>query len=126
MRIRLSLLRDNAAIEKTELAEEAAKKSVASKSASASSPESSSAAAKGHADVSPQLSAGVEEVKPNRAKGRNEGSLYKVDLLGFYGIGIFIGFFSNLVVRAIGVTIGGKAGEGLLEIAAIKRKEERK
>jgi len=52
--------------------------------------------------------------------------LYKVDLLGFYGIGIFIGFFSNLVVRAIGVGIGGKAGEGLLEIAAIKMREERK
>ena len=52
--------------------------------------------------------------------------LYKVDLLGFYGIGIFIGFFSNLVVRVVGVAVGGKAGEGLLEIAAIKMKEERK
>lgn len=52
--------------------------------------------------------------------------LYKTDLLGFYGIGIFVGFFSNLVVRVIGVAIGGKAGEGLLEIAAIKPKEERK
>lgn len=52
--------------------------------------------------------------------------LYKVDLLGFYGIGIFIGFFSNLVVRAIGVAVGGKAGEGLLEIAAFRKKEDRK
>ena len=52
--------------------------------------------------------------------------LYKVDLLGFYGIGIFVGFFANLIVRAVGIAVGGKAGEGLLEIAAIKRKEEPK
>jgi hypothetical protein len=49
--------------------------------------------------------------------------LYKLDLLGYYGIGIFTGFFANLIVRAVGIAIGGKAGEGLLEIAAIKRKE---
>jgi len=52
--------------------------------------------------------------------------LYKADLLGYYGIGIFVGFFANLIVRAVGIAVGGKAGEGLLEIAAIKRKEERK
>src|SRR5438309_2051812 len=34
--------------------------------------------------------------------------LYKVDLLGYYGIGIFIGFFSNLIVRVIGVGVGGR------------------
>jgi hypothetical protein len=49
--------------------------------------------------------------------------LYKLDLLGYYGIWIFTGFFANLIVRAVGIAIGGKAGEGLLEIAAIKRKE---
>src|SRR2546425_11784741 len=52
--------------------------------------------------------------------------LYKGDLLGVYGIGIFIGFFSNLVVRAIGVTIGGKAGGGPPEIAGDQRKGGRK
>ena len=52
--------------------------------------------------------------------------LYKVDLLGYYGIGIFVGFFANLIVRAIGIAIGGKGGEGLLEIAAIKQKEDPK
>lgn len=48
------------------------------------------------------------------------GWLYVRDLLAWYGIGIFVGFFGNLVVRAIGTTIGGKAGQGLLEISAIK------
>jgi len=48
--------------------------------------------------------------------------LFKADLLGYYGIGIFIGFFANLIVRAVGVAIGGKAGEGLLEIAAFRFK----
>ncbi len=51
--------------------------------------------------------------------------LYKADLLGYYGIGIFLGFFGNLVVRAIGVAKGGKAGEALTEISAFP-KEERK
>jgi hypothetical protein len=48
--------------------------------------------------------------------------LYSADLLGYYGIGIFVGFFANLVVRAIGVAVGGKAGEGLLEISAFRPK----
>jgi hypothetical protein len=48
--------------------------------------------------------------------------LFKADLLGYYGIGIFIGFFANLIVRAVGVATGGKAGEGLLEIAAYRSK----
>ncbi len=48
--------------------------------------------------------------------------LFKANLLGYYGIGIFIGFFANLIVRAVGVAIGGKAGEGLLEIAAFRSK----
>src|SRR5438445_12776313 len=47
--------------------------------------------------------------------------LYKADLLGYYGIGIFIGFFANLIVRAVGIAIGARAGAGLLEIAAIER-----
>ena len=52
--------------------------------------------------------------------------LYKVDLLGYYGIGIFLGFFGNLVVRAIGVAKGGKAGEALTEISMYPKEEERK
>src|SRR5881397_1009410 len=43
--------------------------------------------------------------------------LCKTDLLGYYGIGIFLGFFANIIVRAIGVAKGGKAGEALTEIA---------
>ena len=39
------------------------------------------------------------------------------------GIGIFIGFVSNMVVRVAGTTAGGKFGEGLLEISAFERKE---
>ena len=49
--------------------------------------------------------------------------LYKTDLLGYYGIGIFIGFVSNMIVRVAGTTAGGKFGEGLLEISAFERKE---
>ena len=52
--------------------------------------------------------------------------LYKADLLAYYAIGVFIGFFSNLIVRAVGVAVGGKAGEGLLEISAYRPKGERR
>ncbi len=49
--------------------------------------------------------------------------LYLRELLGYYGIGIFLGFVSNMVVRVAGTTAGGKLGEGLLEISAFERKE---
>src|SRR2546425_12570838 len=49
--------------------------------------------------------------------------LYARDLLAYYGIGIFIGFVANMVVRVAGTTAGGKFGEGLLEISAFERKE---
>jgi len=49
--------------------------------------------------------------------------LYARDLLAYYGIGIFIGFVSNMIVRVAGTTAGGKFGEGLLEISAFERKE---
>ena len=52
--------------------------------------------------------------------------LYKANLLAYYAIGVFIGFFSNLIVRAVGVAVGGKAGEGLLEISAYRPKGERR
>ena len=48
--------------------------------------------------------------------------LYARDLLAYYGIGTFLGFVSNLVVRVAGTTAGGKLGEGLLEISALERK----
>src|SRR3989454_11785472 len=47
--------------------------------------------------------------------------LYKADLLGYYGVGVFVGFFANLIVRAGGIAVGGEAGEGLLAIAASNR-----
>lgn len=49
--------------------------------------------------------------------------LYARDLLAYYGIGVFLGFVSNLVVRVAGTAAGGKLGEGLLEISALERKE---
>src|SRR2546427_3915105 len=49
--------------------------------------------------------------------------LYARDLLAYYGIGIFIGFVANMVVRVAGTTAGGKFREGLLEISAVERKE---
>ena len=52
--------------------------------------------------------------------------LYKFDLLGYYGIGIFVGFFANVIVRAVGVAKGGKAGEALTEISMYPKREERK
>src|SRR2546422_9404707 len=52
--------------------------------------------------------------------------LYKADLLGYYGIGIFVGFFANLIVRAVGIAVGGKAGGGGPEVPAIQREGEGK
>lgn len=49
--------------------------------------------------------------------------LYARDLLAYYGIGIFLGFVSNMVVRVAGTATGGKLGEGLLEISALERKK---
>jgi len=48
--------------------------------------------------------------------------LYARDLLAYYGIGIFLGFVANMVVRVAGTAAGGKIGEGLLEISALERK----
>src|SRR5256886_6369530 len=48
--------------------------------------------------------------------------LYARDLLAYYGIGVFLGFVANLVVRVAGTATGGKLGEGLLEISALERK----
>ncbi len=49
--------------------------------------------------------------------------LYARDLLAYYGIGVFLGFLSNLIVRVAGTAAGGRLGEGLLEISALERKE---
>jgi hypothetical protein len=49
--------------------------------------------------------------------------LYARDLLAYYGIGVFVGFVSNMVVRVAGTAAGGKLGEGLLEISMLERKE---
>ena len=49
--------------------------------------------------------------------------LYARDLLAYYGIGIFVGFVSNMVVRVAGTAAGGRLGEGLLEISALERKD---
>ncbi len=46
--------------------------------------------------------------------------LYAKDLLAYYGIGIFVGFVANMVVRFAGIATGGKLGEGLLEISAFR------
>jgi hypothetical protein len=50
--------------------------------------------------------------------------LYANDLLPYYAIGLFIGFFANVVVRAAGTILGGRVGEGLLEISAFSMKRE--
>ncbi len=49
--------------------------------------------------------------------------LYARDLLAYYGIGIFLGFVSNMVVRVAGTAAEGKLGEGLLEISVLERKK---
>ncbi len=43
---------------------------------------------------------------------------YAQNLLPWYAIGLFIGFFGNLAVRVAGTIAGGRVGEGLLEISA--------
>src|SRR5947208_8173387 len=48
--------------------------------------------------------------------------LYARDLLAYYGIGVFLGFVANLVVRVAGTATGGKLGEGLLVLSALERK----
>jgi hypothetical protein len=53
------------------------------------------------------------------------GFLYMRDLLAYYGVGVFIGFFGNLVVRAIGTAVGGRVGQGLLEISTMPGGGER-
>ena len=49
--------------------------------------------------------------------------LWARDLLAYYGIGVFLGFVGNMIVRVAGTAAGGKLGEGLLEISAYERKE---
>lgn len=44
--------------------------------------------------------------------------LYAADLLPYYAIGLSVGFFANIAVRATGKIVGGRVGEGLLEISA--------
>lgn len=46
--------------------------------------------------------------------------LFANELLPYYGVGLFVGFFGNLVVRGVGTVMGGRVGEGLLEIAALR------
>ncbi len=50
--------------------------------------------------------------------------LYAKDLLAWYGIGIFLGFVANMVVRFAGIAAGGKVGEGLLEVSAFRVREK--
>jgi len=44
--------------------------------------------------------------------------LYARDLLAYYGIGIFLGFVANMIVRVVATAVGGKLGEGLSEISS--------
>ncbi len=48
--------------------------------------------------------------------------LYATELLPWYGIGLFIGVFGNLIARFSGTVLGGRAGQGLLEISAFSVK----
>ncbi|MEE9593263.1 MAG: hypothetical protein V3W28_06765 [Thermoplasmata archaeon] len=50
--------------------------------------------------------------------------LYAEQLLPWYGIGLFVGLFGNLFARFAGTVIGGRAGEGLLEVSAFSVKAE--
>ena len=50
--------------------------------------------------------------------------LYARDLMAFYGFGVFLGFVANMVVRFAGVALGGKVGDGLLEISAYPEEDE--
>src|SRR2546428_3465482 len=47
--------------------------------------------------------------------------LWTRDLLAYYGIGIFLGFVANMIVRVAGTTAGGEFGECLLEVSAFER-----
>src|SRR2546426_10954648 len=49
--------------------------------------------------------------------------LYARDLLAYYGIGVFIGFVADMVVRRAGTAAGGEVGEGRPGIHAVERKE---
>ena len=49
--------------------------------------------------------------------------LYARDLMAYYAIGVFFGFVANLIVRFAGVAVGGRVGEGLLEISAYPEEE---
>jgi hypothetical protein len=50
--------------------------------------------------------------------------LYARDLMAYYGIGVFLGFVANMVVRFAGVAVGGRVGDGLLEISAYPEDDE--
>ena len=50
--------------------------------------------------------------------------LYARDLLAYYGIGVFVGFVANMVIRGAGTAAGGKLGEGLLEISTFGERKE--
>ncbi len=50
--------------------------------------------------------------------------LYAQDLLPYYAIGLFVGFFANVIVRLVGKIVGGRVGDGLLEISAYKVRAE--
>ena len=50
--------------------------------------------------------------------------LYARDLMAFYGIGVFVGFVTNMVVRFAGIALGGRVGDGLLEISAYPEEDE--
>ena len=50
--------------------------------------------------------------------------LYARDLLAYYGIGVFVGFVANMVIRVAGTAAGGKLGEGLLEISTFGERKE--
>jgi hypothetical protein len=50
--------------------------------------------------------------------------LYANELLPYYAIGLFLGFFGNMVVRATGTIVGGRVGQGLLEISAFSPPRE--
>ncbi|MFQ6013560.1 MAG: hypothetical protein ACE5LS_07955 [Thermoplasmata archaeon] len=50
--------------------------------------------------------------------------LYAAELLPWYGIGLFIGVFGNVIARFTGAVVGGRAGEGLLEISAFSVKSK--
>ncbi len=50
--------------------------------------------------------------------------LLRNDLLAYYGIGMFVGFFTNIVLRVVGTKVGGKLGEGLLDVSTLDPKKE--